>query len=63
MCDECLELDSRIDHYGVIGSRMTDQALLGSIKELIDLMQDLKVALHPNQVAPIGQPTFALYPG
>jgi len=52
MCDECLELDGRIDYYAVIGARITDQALLGRIKELIDLMQDLKVALHPQRKMP-----------
>jgi hypothetical protein len=52
MCHECLELDVRIDHYGVMGSRVTDQALLLRIKELIDLMQDLKVALHPQHKMP-----------
>jgi hypothetical protein len=60
MCDECVELDSRIERYGVIQSRIIDQALLGRIKELRRIMEGLKVALHPNQDVPIKQPTFPL---
>jgi hypothetical protein len=55
MCDECVELDSRIERYGVIQSRIIDQALLGRIKELRRIMEGLKVALHPNQDVPIKQ--------
>jgi hypothetical protein len=49
MCDKCVELDSKIEHYQHMASRITDQATLDGIKELIERMQAQKVALHPEQ--------------
>jgi hypothetical protein len=49
MCEKCVEIDGRIDHYGILESRATDPALIDGIKELIERLHDLKVALHPEQ--------------
>jgi hypothetical protein len=49
MCEKCVEIDGRIDHYGILGSRITDPALLDGIKELLERLHDLKVALHPER--------------
>jgi beta-phosphoglucomutase-like phosphatase (HAD superfamily) len=49
MCDKCVELDSKIEHYQHMASRITDQATLDGIKELIERMQAQKAALHPEQ--------------
>jgi beta-phosphoglucomutase-like phosphatase (HAD superfamily) len=49
MCDECVELDSKIEHYRFMASRVTDQPPLDGIKELIERMQAQKLALHPEQ--------------
>jgi len=49
MCDQCVELDSKIEHYRFMVSRITDQPLLDGIKELIERMQAQKAALHPEQ--------------
>jgi hypothetical protein len=49
MCEKCLEIDGRIDHYGTLVSRVTDPALLDGIKELVERLHDLKVALHPER--------------
>jgi hypothetical protein len=49
MCEKCVEIDGRIDHYGILESRSTDPALIDGIKELIERLYDLKVALHPEQ--------------
>jgi beta-phosphoglucomutase-like phosphatase (HAD superfamily) len=49
MCEKCVELDSKIERYQRMASRVTDQPLLDGIKELIEQMQALKVALHPEQ--------------
>jgi hypothetical protein len=49
MCDKCVELDSKIDHYRLLASRVTDQLMLDGIKQLIDRMQAEKAALHPEQ--------------
>jgi len=49
MCDKCVELDSKIEHYRFMASRTTDQPMLDGIKELIERMQVQKLALHPEQ--------------
>ena len=51
MCEKCAELDSKIEHYQHITSRITDQPLLDGIKELIERMQAQRLALHPEQQA------------
>jgi hypothetical protein len=49
LCEKCVELDGKIEHYQRLASRMTDQAMLDGIKELIEQMKALKAALHPEQ--------------
>ena len=49
MCEKCVELDGKIEHYRVLTSRITDQPILDGIKELIEQMQAQKLALHPEQ--------------
>lgn len=61
MCEQCANIDEKIERYGVLASsRIADQALIDGINELVDLLRALKVALHPNLVAPIEQPAFSL---
>jgi hypothetical protein len=49
MCDKCVELDGKIGHYLRLASRITDQAMLDGIRELIERMNAQKAALHPKQ--------------
>jgi hypothetical protein len=49
MCEQCVEIDKKIEHYRVIASRVTDQLVLDGIKELIERMQAQKSALHPEE--------------
>jgi beta-phosphoglucomutase-like phosphatase (HAD superfamily) len=49
MCDKCAELDSKIEHYQRLASRIADQPTLDGIKELIEQMKAQKAALHPEQ--------------
>jgi hypothetical protein len=49
MCEKCTELDSKIEHYRHMASRITDQPMLDGIKELIERMQAQKVAFHPER--------------
>jgi beta-phosphoglucomutase-like phosphatase (HAD superfamily) len=49
MCDKCVELDGKIEHYQRIASLITDQPVLDGIKELIARMKAQKAALHPEQ--------------
>jgi hypothetical protein len=49
MCEKCDELDGKIAHYQRMASRITDQAVLDGIKELIERATAQKAALHPEQ--------------
>jgi hypothetical protein len=49
MCDKCVELDSKIEYYRLLVSRITDQPLLDGIRELIERTQAQRLALHPEQ--------------
>jgi hypothetical protein len=49
MCDQCIELDGKIEHYQRMASRITDQAMLDGIKELIERMKAQKAAFHSEQ--------------
>jgi hypothetical protein len=49
MCERCVELEGKIEHYRRLMSGITDQATLDGIKELIERMKTQKAALHPDQ--------------
>jgi hypothetical protein len=49
MCEQCVEIDKKIEHYRFMASRITDQPMLDGIKDLIERMQAQKLALHPEQ--------------
>jgi hypothetical protein len=49
MCEKCIELDGKIEHYQRLLSTITDRATLDGIKQLIEGMKAQKVALHPEQ--------------
>ena len=49
MCDRCVELDRKIEHYHRLASRFADQALLDGIRGLIVRAEVEKAALHPDQ--------------
>jgi hypothetical protein len=49
MCERCVELDTRIEHYRLLASRITDQPTIDGIKDLIERLQAQKTSLHPEQ--------------
>jgi hypothetical protein len=49
MCDKCVELDGKIEHYQRMASLITDRTTLDGIKELIARMKAQKAELHPEQ--------------
>ena len=49
MCNQCSEIDKKIDHYRLLASRPSDQLMLDGIKQLIERMQAEKAALHPEK--------------
>jgi hypothetical protein len=49
MCEKCVELDGKIEHYQRLSARIADQPTLDGIKELIERMKAQKAVLHPEQ--------------
>jgi hypothetical protein len=49
MCDKCVELDGKIEHYQRLADRIIDQRTIDGIKKLIEEMKAQKMALHPEQ--------------
>jgi hypothetical protein len=48
MCEKCVEIEAKIARYRRIESRMTDQALLDGINELVAQLEAQKKDLHPE---------------
>ena len=49
MCDKCVELDKKIEHYRWIASMIGDQLTLDRIKQLVERIKAQKAALHPEK--------------
>jgi hypothetical protein len=49
MCDQCVELDKKIEHYEKIAGSISDRLTLDRIKQLVEQMKAIKAALHPEQ--------------
>jgi hypothetical protein len=49
MCEKCVEIDRKIEHYRILASGVTDQPTLDGIEQLIEGMIAQKVALHSEQ--------------
>jgi len=48
MCDACVQLDEKIEHYNKVVSAMTDQLTIERITALVRDLQTQKAALHPQ---------------
>ena len=48
MCEKCVEIDGKIEHYRNLSSLVTDQQALDGIKLLVAQMEAEKRALHPE---------------
>ncbi|WP_407186707.1 hypothetical protein [Bradyrhizobium centrosematis] len=46
MCDQCSEIDKKIEHYRRLAPRITDKSTLDGIAELIAEMIAKKAELH-----------------
>jgi hypothetical protein len=49
MCDKCVELDKKIEHYREITLAIGDELTIERIKALIGDLQAQKAILHPEQ--------------
>jgi hypothetical protein len=46
MCDKCVELDRKIEHYERIAASITDQLTIDRIEMLIEELRARKAGLH-----------------
>jgi hypothetical protein len=49
MCEKCVEIDKRIDHYRWLATYVNDERTAMGINELIRQHEAEKLALHPEQ--------------
>jgi hypothetical protein len=49
MCEKCIEIDGKIEHYQRLSVWITDHPTLDAIKKLIEEMKAEKAVLHPEQ--------------
>jgi hypothetical protein len=49
MCEQCIKLDAKIEHYRRITGSITDRLTIERINELIKSMTAEKAALHPER--------------
>jgi hypothetical protein len=48
VCDKCVELDKKIEHYRTLVAQLHDPLTAERTAKLIETMEALKVALHPE---------------
>jgi hypothetical protein len=51
MCEKCVEIDGKIEHYLNLSSFVTDQRTLDGIKQLIAPLEVEKQVFHPEGTA------------
>ena len=49
MCDKCVELAGKIEHYERISASISDHLTIDRIAELVEQMKAQKAALHPSK--------------
>ena len=49
MCDKCIQLDEKIEHYERLAGGIIDELTLQRLRELVREMRAHKAALHPEQ--------------
>jgi FAD/FMN-containing dehydrogenase len=49
MCEKCVKLDKKIEHYERIRLSIADQVTMDRIKELIAEMKTQKAEFHPKK--------------
>jgi hypothetical protein len=48
MCEKCVELDEKIEHYGELSRWISDQKTIEQFKLFIEKLRAKKAALHPG---------------
>jgi hypothetical protein len=47
MCEKCVEIDKKTDHYRRITASISDQLTIDRIDALVEKLEAEKAALHP----------------
>jgi hypothetical protein len=55
MCEECQEIDIKIEHYRRLAERVPDPMLAEGVGRLIEEMEAQKAELHPDGTTGGGQ--------
>ena len=48
MCEQCKEIDAKIEHYQRVAERITDQKTIAGLNNLIRDLLRKRAALHPD---------------
>jgi hypothetical protein len=48
MCQKCIKLDGKIEHYRQLAARVGDPFLTEGVSKLIEDMEAQKAAFHPE---------------
>ena len=48
MCEQCKEIDAKIEHYQRVAERITDQSRIAGLNNLIRDLLRKRAALHPD---------------
>jgi hypothetical protein len=48
MCEQCKELDAKIEHYQRVARNITDQKTIDGLMKLIAEMKRKRATLHPE---------------
>ena len=49
MCEKCIELDKKIEHYRQLAERVRDPLLTEGVGQLIEEIEAQKAAFHPER--------------
>jgi hypothetical protein len=58
MCDKCVELDGKLEHYQRMSSRITDQPTLDGIKDSEDEGTKSRASSRAGRVRPLAASYF-----
>jgi hypothetical protein len=52
MCEKCVEIDKRTEHYRRICASISDELTINGIQALVEKLEAEKASLHPPQPEP-----------
>jgi hypothetical protein len=52
MCEKCVEIDKKTEHYRRICASISDELTINGIQALVEKLEAEKASLHPPQPEP-----------